>query len=176
MFYSRLLLIVFALATTGTAAGDEQTSSAESDSRTVLGPRNPELNEGAQELLDGNIEEGIRLTRIGLDAAMGSRERQAGLSNLCAGYVLLEEYDTALEFCNLAISENENNWRALSNRALTYVYTGRYDEALADLERGEEIAPYARSLKEVRGILLDETEPVVPNIIIDDRRRTDDEG
>jgi len=31
-------------------------------------------------------------------------------------------------------------------------------------------------LKEVRGILLDETEPVVPNITIDDRRGTDEES
>ena len=124
----------------------------------------------------GDVEEGIRLTRIGLEAAVGRRERQAGLSNLCAGYVLLEQYDEALEYCNLALEENENNWRALSNRALTYVYTGRFDEARADLERGEAIAPYATSLKEVRGILLDATEPVVPNIVIDDRRDGDDEG
>ena len=64
----------------------------------------------------------------------------------------------------------------MSNRALTYVYTGRYDEARVDLERGEEIAPHAQSLKEVRGILLDATNPVVPNIVIDDRREGDDDG
>ena len=171
----RTLAAVLTLSLAGIAFADEQSSSAESDSRTVLGPRNPALNDGAQELLDGNVEEGIRLTRIGLEEAMGRRERQAGLSNLCAGYVLLEQYDTALEFCNQAIAENENNWRALSNRALTYVYTGRYDEARVDLERGEEIAPHAQSLKEVRGILLDATNPVVPNIVIDDRREGDDD-
>lgn len=170
----RLLIAVITVALCGVAYGNERQT--ENDNRTVLGPRNPPLFEGSQELLDGNAEEGVRLTLLGLEAAMGRRERQAALSNLCAGYLLLERYDDALSYCDIAIEENENNWRALSNRALVYVYTGRYDEARVDLERGEAIAPHARSLKEVRGLLLDATEPVVPNIIIDDRRAGDDEG
>ncbi len=170
----RPLLLVLTLALAGAAFGDEPLS--ETDPRTVLGPRNPPLHDGAQELLDGNAEEGVRLTLLGLEQALGRRERQAALSNLCAGYLLLERYDEALAYCDRAIEENENNWRALSNRALIYVYTGRYDEARVDLDRGEAVAPNARSLKEVRGILLDETDPVVPNITIDDRRVTDDEG
>ncbi len=170
----RALLIVLAFAVAGAAIGDQ--ASSDTDIRTVLGPRNPPLHDGAQALLDGDVEQGIRLTEIGLEAALGRRERQAGLSNLCAGYLMLEQYDTAIEYCDTAIEENENNWRALCNRALIYIYTGRFDEARADLERGEAIAPYANSVKEVRGVLLDATDPVVPNIIIDDRRDPDDEG
>lgn len=174
MSASRLLIAVLAAVLTGGAHADE--TMIESDNRTVLGPRNPPLYDGAQELLDGNAEEGVRLTLLGLEQAMGRRERQAALSNLCAGYLLLERYDEAIPYCDLAIEENGNNWRALSNRALVYVYTGRYEEARADLDRGEAVAPNARSLKEVRGILLDATDPVVPNIVIDDRRGSEHEG
>lgn len=145
--------------------------------KTVLGPRNPHLVDGANELLAGNPEEGIRLTRLGLDVAVGQRERQAGLGNLCAGYVMLERYDDALGYCDQALAEYDRNWRALCNRALIYIKKGRYEEAVRDLERGEEIAPNARALKEVRGMYLDATDPVTERITIDDRRNAggDDE-
>lgn len=144
--------------------------------KSVLGPRNPNLVDGANKLLAGNVEEGIRLTRLGLDVAVGQRERQAGLGNICAGYVMLERYDEALEYCNQALSEYDRNWRALCNRALIYIKNGRYDDAARDLERGEEIAPNARALKEVRGMYRDATDPVNANITIDDRRKTEDDN
>ncbi|MFQ5609124.1 MAG: tetratricopeptide repeat protein [Woeseiaceae bacterium] len=147
----------------------------ESGSRTVVGLRNPPLQDGADALLDGDAEKGVRLTLIGLAFAQGRRERQAALSNLCAGYLMLEKYGDALGFCNRALEENPRNWRALSNRALTYVNLDRYDDAKADLDLGQEIAPNARSLKEVRGMLRDEVEPVTPNIVIDDRRTVPDD-
>lgn len=138
--------------------------------KTVIGPRNPNLADGAQELLAGNAEEGVRLTRLGLDVAVGQRERNAGLGNMCAGYVMLQQYEQALEYCNQALLENDRNWRARSNRALIFIKLKRYEEAEVDLSRGEEIAPHAKAIKEVRGIYLDATEPVTPNIEIDDRR------
>ena len=141
--------------------------------KTVLGPRNPALTEGAQELLDGNAEEGVRLTKLGLAVAQGRRERQAGLSNLCAGYLMLEQYETAIEYCDTALEENDNNWRAFCNRALINIRLERYEAAERDLVRSEELAPYARSVKETRGIFLDATDPVQPTIVIDDRRDPD---
>ena len=146
----------------------------ESDSRTVVGPRNPALHDGAQALLAGDADKGVRLTLKGLEVAQGRRERQAALSNLCAGYLLLKQFETALEYCDRALQENPRNWRALSNRALTNLNLKRYDDAKADLDRGQEIAPNARSMKEVRGMLRDEVDPVTPNIVIDDRRVTPD--
>ncbi|MDH3746660.1 MAG: tetratricopeptide repeat protein [Gammaproteobacteria bacterium] len=138
--------------------------------KTVIGPRNPNLAEGAQELLAGNAEEGIRLTRLGLDVAVGQRERNAGLGNMCAGYVMLSQYEQALEYCNQALVESDRNWRARSNRALIFIKMERYEDAEMDLIKGEEIAPRAKAIKEVRGIYMDATEPVTPNIVIDDRR------
>lgn len=170
---ARTLLVATLLVTGGAAAAPGE---SDMQMKTVLGPRNPDLVDGAQELLAGRIEEGIRLTQRGLAAALGRRERQAALANLCAGYLLIEQYPTALEYCNRALKENDRNWRALSNRALVYVMTERYEEAEVDLARGEAIAPNATSLKEVRGMLLDAIAPVAPNIEVDDRRggRRDD--
>jgi len=148
-------------------------SSAEENdaqAKTVLGVRNIDLHDGAQELLAGNAEEGIRLTRRGLESALGSREKQAAYSNICAGYNMLHQWDAAVPYCDSALEQNPNHWRALSNRALAYVHLERFAEAEVDLDRGQKIAPQANSLKEVRGLLLDATQPVMPNIEIDDRR------
>lgn len=145
-------------------------TTGENESKTVIGPRNPDLYYGAQALLDGDAEKGVELTLSGLQKAQGRRERQAALSNLCAGYLMLDKYDEGLGYCDLAVEENERNWRALNNRALVYMNLKRYDDAEADLDRAQEIAPNARTLKEARGLLRDEIEPVTPNIVIDDRR------
>jgi len=148
----------------------------EADSRTVIGPRNVALADGAQALRDGDAENGVELTLRGLAMAQGQRERQAALANLCAGYIMLDQVNEALGYCDKALAENERNWRAYSNRALAYMKLKRFDEAKADVDRGQEIAPNAKNLKIVRGMLLDETNPVSPNIVIDDRRgAVDDE-
>ena len=150
------------------------------DSRTVIGSTNPPLTDGAEALLDGDAVRGIELTLRGLAAAQGRRERQAALSNLCAGYILLEKEAEGIAYCDMAIEENDRNWRAYSNRALAYLRLGQFDDAGKDIERGQELAPNARSLKVVKSMLLDETQPVDAIITIDDRliddgRQTDDD-
>ena len=163
-------MCLFAAVTLHAAERDE----LEPDSRTVIGERNPALSDGARRLLAGDIEEGIRLTRLGLDAATTSRERQAGLSNLCAGYVRLARADTALDYCNAALGLNPKHWRALCNRALVYMQLGNHAAADADLSLAESIAPDARSVKLARGLWRDATDPVAPRVVIDDRREADE--
>jgi tetratricopeptide (TPR) repeat protein len=145
-------------------------AAAGQQSKTVIGPSNPELHDGAQALLAGDGKEGVRLTLEGLARAPTTRERLLGMTNLCAGYIMLKQLDTALDYCNRVIAEDDNRWQAFSNRALIYVKLQRYDEAEADLEKAEAISPNARTVKVVRSMLLDKTEPVAPNIVIDDRR------
>ena len=84
---------------------------------------------------------------------------------------MLEQLDTALEYRNRVLEENEQLWRAYYNRALIYVRQERYLEAEQDILKGQELNPNSKILKIVRGILLDETDPVSPNFIIDDRRK-----
>ena len=146
-------------------------------SKTVIGPRNVNLTDGAYALKRGDIEEGVRLTLLGLESARGQRERTTALANLCAGYMLLGQLDESLGYCDQAIDVNDRNWRAYNNRALVYLELKQFDKAEADVARGQELAPNAKTLKVVKGRLLDETLPVSPHIIIDDRRDTsDDEG
>ncbi|MDH3545889.1 MAG: tetratricopeptide repeat protein [Gammaproteobacteria bacterium] len=144
------------------------------ENKTVIGPTNPDLQEGANALLSGDIEEGIRLTLIGLKMETGTRDRQTAMSNLCAGYTILNKLEEALRYCNLVLEENDEHWRALNNRAIIYVKQRRFAEAEKDIDKGQELAPNSRTLKLVRAMLLDATNPVSPNIIIDDRRSPPD--
>jgi tetratricopeptide (TPR) repeat protein len=147
------------------------------ESKTVLGPANPDLYYGAEALLAGDVDEGVRLTLLGLKRAANARERITGMSNLCAGYIMLEQYETGLSYCDSVLAENDRHWRSYSNRALAYLKMGRFEETEADLRNAEAIAPNARTVKVVRSMLLDATNPVAPVIVIDDRRQTaeDDE-
>jgi tetratricopeptide (TPR) repeat protein len=147
---------------------------AAQQSKTVIGPSNPELHDGAEALLAGDAEEGVRLTLEGLARAPTTRERLIGMSNLCAGYIMLEDLDTALDYCNRVLAEDAKLWRAYSNRALIFIRQKRYDEAEADLEKAEALSPNSHTVKVVRSMLRDKTEPVKPNIVIDDRRQPDE--
>ena len=143
------------------------------ESTTVFGPSNVPLQDGAAALRAGDAEEGIRLSKIGLSQAGSSRERQAAYSNICAGYVLLGQYEQGLSYCDDALAEHDQHWRALSNRALIYIKLRRFEEADADLLAGEAISPNARTLKAVRKMYLDAIHPVAPSVIVDDRRDPD---
>ncbi len=141
------------------------------ESKVVIGPRNLDLAEGAQELLAGNAREGVELTLRGLQMAQGKREKEAALSNLCAGYIMIDDLDSALMYCNMLLLTNERHWRGLNNRALIYVFRKEYEKAEKDISIAQEVNPNARTVKVVRGMLMDATQPVEANIIIDDRKR-----
>ena len=140
------------------------------ENKVVIGPRNLDLADGAQELLAGNAREGVELTLRGLQSAHGKREKEAALSNLCAGYIMIDRLDSALMYCNMLLLSNDRHWRGYNNRALIYVMRKEYEKAEKDLAMGQEINPNARTLKVVKGMFLDATRPVSPNIIIDDRK------
>ena len=61
------------------------------ESKAVIGPSIPELQDGANALLAGNAEEGVRFTLIGLKHAASRRDPQTARSNLCAVNVLAED-------------------------------------------------------------------------------------
>jgi tetratricopeptide (TPR) repeat protein len=162
-----VLLGVLTLAATQLCAADDQ----DAGSRTVLGPRNIFLYDGANELMAGNAKEGVRLTVLGLQSAHGPRERQAAHANLCAGFMMLEQLHTALEHCDWVLERYDNHWRTYNNRALVYLFLERFEESEADIRRGQELKPESENLKEVRGMYLDEVAPVTEQILIDERRR-----
>ena len=138
-------------------------------STTVLGVRNLPLKRGAEKLLAGQYEEGVRLTHEGMELAFGNHEEEAALSNLCAGYLQLEKYGTALQYCEMLLARDPESWRAYNNRALIYIKTKQWDKADADLIKGEELKPGAYTMKVARSMYMDAVHPVEPEIEIDDR-------
>jgi len=168
---SRLLPLLALLAVpAGAAAKDDKRN--ESGSKTVLGVRNMPLKRGAEKLLSGDYEEGVRLTHEGMELALGNREEEAALSNLCAGYLQLGKYDTALQYCDILLARDERNWRGYNNRALIYIRTKQWDKAEADLIKGEEINAGAYTMKVARAMYMDAVHPVAPEIEIDDREKS----
>ncbi|RLA33860.1 MAG: hypothetical protein DRR11_04455 [Gammaproteobacteria bacterium] len=142
---------------------------------TIIGPRNLPLYDGAQELLAGNNAEGVRLTHEGLLLASGRREREAGLSNLCAGYIKLQLYDKALTYCDMLLASNDRSWRGFNNRAVIYIMTEQWEKAEQDLIHGEALHPGAKTMKVARAMYMDAVHPVAPEIEIDDRQRLENE-
>lgn len=149
---------------------DSRDDRTDTGQKTVLGARNQPLKDGADALLAGDWERGVRLTHEGLKQAFGKREEEAALSNLCAGYLQLHKYDTALMYCEMLLARNPDHWRAYNNRALVYIQTKQWDKADADLDRGEELNGGAHTLKVARGMYMDAVYPVSPEIEIDDRK------
>lgn len=166
---SRLVAFVIAIVTATLLVSAPRSE----ENKVVIGPRNLDLHEGAQELMAGNAEDGVALTLRGLQTAQGKREKEAALSNLCAGYIMINDLDTALKYCDMLLSSNDRHWRGYNNRALIYVMRKEYEKAEKDLLIGQELNPNASTLKVVKGMLLDATHPVAPNIIIDDRKGRD---
>lgn len=163
------LFAAFLLLTYSELAADEE-------SKTVIGPRNIFLADGATALTAGHGEEGVRLTLRGLEMAQGDYERKMGHSNLCAGYVLINQPETALQHCNWVLERDPRHWRTYNNRALAYLRLERFAESEADIARGQALNPRSRNLKESKGMLLDKTHPVVPNVEVDERRSAMDDG
>ena len=177
MTIARYLLLSVLLAALGQAQAQAPASQSDASAKTVIGPANVDLADGAAALRAGDAEDGVRLTQRGLRSANSQRDRVAGYSNLCAGLVMLDRLDEALDACNRALELDDQHWRSYSNRALVYLRQERYAEAEQDLSAGEELSPNARTLKTLRAMYRDAVDPVSPSIIIDDRREAAaDEG
>jgi tetratricopeptide (TPR) repeat protein len=126
----------------------------QADSRTVLGQSSNEyLVAGAQAMLARQYEDGIRLTKIGLDRPATDHERAAGLSNLCAAYAATVQVELAITACTDSIAIEDGNWRAYSNRSYAYYLKGSYGQANKDLEVAAGINPLARQLAQIRGMV-----------------------
>lgn len=160
--YWRILPVAWLLAAFPAASTEE--------AKTVLGPSNVYLYDGASALMAGNGEDGVRLTLKGLESAHGAREERIGHANLCAGFLMTGQPETALVHCNWVLERDPRHWRTYNNRALVYMRLERYEEAEEDIRKGQELRPGSKNLKIVKGMYLDETQPVTPRVEADDRR------
>lgn len=163
------VLGVACLVLTATASAAEE----DSNNKTVIGPRNINLYDGSELLRAGDGEGGVRLTLLGLKYASTPRERKIGHANLCAGFIMVGQAKTALAHCNWVLERDDRHWRTYNNRALAYLRLERFAESEEDIRRGQALNPKSKNLKEVKGMYLDEVEPVTERIVIDDRRNED---
>ncbi|HZF29849.1 MAG TPA: hypothetical protein VE907_12065 [Gammaproteobacteria bacterium] len=138
----------------------------ESRQRLSLGA-NEYLIAGADAIRAGQYDDGIRYTLRGLEVEpAGTRNRAAGLANLCAAYVAKSDADKALPYCNQALDLEPNNWRAYSTRSRAYFIKGMLREAAADNAAAASLAPNAEHVKMMRGLLNERL--LKPQIIVEE--------
>jgi len=123
------------------------------DSRTVLGVANEYLAAGAEAILAKQYDDGIRLTKIGLERPASTHDRAAGFSNLCAAHAAKNEPEIAIGYCNESLALDDDNWRAYSNRAYAYYLKRDFDSADTDLDVALSINPNARQMPQIRGMM-----------------------
>ena len=133
--------------------GIPEISQEQADSRTVLGVANEYLAAGAEALRLKEYDEGIRLTKLGLERPTAPRDRAAALSNLCAAHAAKNEPDTAIQYCTESLGINDANWHAYSNRAYAYYLKKMFDEADVDLDKALSLNPSARQMPQIRGMM-----------------------
>jgi tetratricopeptide (TPR) repeat protein len=138
------------------------------DSRTVLGGGNEYLMAGAEAIRAGQYDDGILLTKRGLERPTNPNDRAAALSNLCAAHAAKREPDTAIGYCNESLALNERNWRAYSNRSYAYYLKGMYAEASADLEAAAAISPNARQVLQIRGMINEQS--LRPSVTVEEHQ------
>ena len=137
-----LAAVAFAAAAAIRAETDEPLS------KTVIGAANQSLADGALALQAGDYARGVELTLAGLRGTTTTRDRVAGLANLCAGFVGLRQFEVAIVHCSRSLEIDPDNWRALNNRAAAWLGLGHADIALEDLRRGLKANPDATILRQ----------------------------
>ncbi|HEY9182300.1 MAG TPA: tetratricopeptide repeat protein [Gammaproteobacteria bacterium] len=123
------------------------------ESRSLLGVENEYLAAGAEALFAKQYDEGIRLTKLGLERPTSRHDRADALSNLCAAHAAKREPAIAIDYCTQSLEIETENWRAYSNRAYAYYLSLRFQEADDDLDRALALNPSARQMPQIRGML-----------------------
>ena len=163
-------LAVFSVATAtwGQPAQIPDPSRPTADSRTVLGVGNEFFSAASEAIRAKQYDEGIRLTKLGLEQPASPRDRAAALSNLCAAYAAKGEWDLAIKHCTESLEINGENWRAYNNRSYAYYLKGRYRQSDADLKKALAINPNARQMATIRGMLNERT--LRPSVILEEHQ------
>jgi tetratricopeptide (TPR) repeat protein len=121
-----------------------------SDMDSVVLGVSSQLADGATALTVGNYDEGIRLTKIGLNSSRKPIQRSAALSNLCAGFDGNEQFAKAIAHCTAALEINKRNWHAYNNRAVAHLGLGQLEAADADITRAVALNPRSKKLQRMQ--------------------------
>jgi tetratricopeptide (TPR) repeat protein len=163
-----LALSFVAFAARGQPLQVQDPTKAAASSRTVLGVSNEYLAAGAEAIRAKQYDDGIRLTKLGLERPTPPHDRAAGLSNLCAAHAAKGEADLAIEACTKSLEIDDGNWRAYNNRSYAFYLKGRYAEANTDLVKALEINPNARQMATIRGLINERT--LRPSVVVEEHQ------
>jgi Flp pilus assembly protein TadD len=90
---------------------------------------------GAADIEAGDFAQGVeRLeARVGI-ASLSHSARTPMIIDLCAGYTMLEDFESAEAYCDQAVESGWSAGLALNNRGALHVATGDYDSAIRDFQ------------------------------------------
>ncbi len=90
---------------------------------------------GARDIESGDYAKGVRrlLTRLG-DTHRANSTRTPVVINLCAGYTMLEDFETAMQYCDAAVASGWSTGLALNNRGALHARKGDYENAILDFQ------------------------------------------
>ena len=73
--------------------------------------------------------------------------------NIALAYIKLEKYDNALQSCNEALKIDESNGKALYRRATVYYNKRKFQDAIGDLKKAENLAPEDKAVLKLQKLV-----------------------
>ena len=89
---------------------------------------------GTAEIESGNADKAIKISKVRLPHA-SPREEVAYLTNLCIGYILRKDFETAGTYCNEAVNSPTEKTVSLNNRGVLKALQGDYIGAMEDFSQ-----------------------------------------
>ena len=121
---------LFAVVVLGALMGISTPATAETARTTIWFSSSEDVLRGAYMVHEGKTMQGMQILHEALGNELTFYDRASAHTNLCAAYLDLKLYDTALDHCSRAISLKPMMWQALNNLAVAHHSLGNYDEAI----------------------------------------------
>jgi Tfp pilus assembly protein PilF len=86
---------------------------------------------GTSEIESGNADKAIRISRVRLPHA-SPQEEVAYLTNLCIGYIMKKDFETAESYCDEAVNSSTEKSVSFNNRGVLKALQGDYIGAMED--------------------------------------------
>ena len=90
--------------------------------------------QGTRDIEAGRLDKGIRVSELHYTTTPKS-QKGAILTNLCLAHTLKRDYETAMDYCNRAVSHRKGGRAAYNNRGVLHTILGNYRMATSDLEK-----------------------------------------
>ena len=123
-FFSALVTGVFIAVAGVTTASAESWELRTADDEVI----------GTKDIEAGRIDKGIRVLENRLSSAKYPL-KSAVLVNLCLAYTVKRDYETAMDYCNKAVSLRANGVDGYNNRGVIHALQGDFAAAISDFRK-----------------------------------------